>query len=279
MNSAVTQQMVADRVGKVRWHGRYFSMICPFHDDREPSLLVYRDGAYCMGCRKSYSLQQLWYKLSRRTRIRVADDSDYSAAIDWDRWPEPEELAEEAHSLLLDYSSQGKYLADRGISSRIDSNRLGWWDGYYTFPGYNQDWSFAGLVLRAGPETQRETGNRYLTPPGQPPFLYVTDWNRVERQSAVFVCFGVIDALVVATLGFASVSPSNGQTADYHLFESIRKRLVVVPDKGEVETAQNLIAELGWRGELLLLPYDDTTKDPADYIHQPSILTAHLARY
>lgn len=283
MGLEITQEQIADLVGRVHWHGKYFAMICPFHDDREPSLLVYRDGAYCLGCRKNFTLRNLYYRLKRRRTIRVAD-RDLGPNLRWNRLPPADELAEEAHALLIEHPGQDAYIRQRGIASRIEPNRIGWWNGYYTFPGYDEHFDFSGLILRANAETQKHTGNRYLTPPHQEPFLYVTDWNRVARASVVFITFGIIDALVVADLGFASASPSNGQTPNSELFTALRKPLVIIPDRKaeEVDTANRLIADLGWRGQLLILPYEDGTEDPADFAKSPNLrntLTAQLARF
>ena len=51
--------------------------------------------------------------------------------------------------------------------------------------------------------------------------------------------------------------------------ETIRKKVVVVPDaEGDDEYARKLAAQLGWRGKVVNLPYDETKKDPADYLAQ-----------
>lgn len=280
MERVVTQEAIAERVAPVRWHGGYFSMRCPFHDDREPSLLVYKDGAFCMGCRRAYSLKDLVFKLDRRTTYKNIEPQDGRKTLKWRRLPPPNEWAEEAHSLLTDYPNMGGYLKQRGIDSRIEINRIGWWEGYFTFPGYDIDYEYVGLVVRASPEVHVATKERYLTPPHQEPFLYVPDWNRIAREDYVFVTFGIFDALYLATLGFPVCSPSNGQTADGTLFDDIRKRLIIIPDDKdeEVETAHRLIASLGWRGEYLKLPYTNELTDPADFIKAPQILISHLAR-
>jgi hypothetical protein len=46
-----------------------------------------------------------------------------------------------------------------------------------------------------------------------------------------------------------------------------RKPIVIIPDADgkDHEHAYKLAAELGWRGKVLSLPYDDEVKDPADY--------------
>lgn len=273
----ITQDMIADKVTPVKWHGGYFSMVCPFHDDREPSLLVYRDGGYCMGCRRSYSLNAIWYKIKRRTSYRNNAEPEKRGALNWALAPEAEELAEEAHAILESYPAQMTYIRQRGIERRLEPNRLGWWDGFYTFPGYKENFEFQGLIIRASPEIQAFSGIRYLTPPGQEPFLYVPDWRKVKSDSRVFVTFGIIDALCIADLGFAVCSPSNGQTDDGRLLDTIRREIVVVPDKNaeEVETAYRLMANLGWRGRVLRLDYPDGMKDPAD-MHKTQFTRARL---
>ena len=68
--------------------------------------------------------------------------------------------------------------------------------------------------------------------------------------------------------------------------ETVRKKVVIVPDaEGDDEYARKLAAQLGWRGSILRLPYDEKTKDPADYLAQEAggggreEITRLLAKY
>jgi len=268
---------IAERMENVRWHGRYFSAKCVFHDDKEPSLMVFEDGAYCMGCQRRVSLEGLWEKIHGR-RWKTPEKFDFFA---WDNLPEPEELAYEAHLILTHYPQQGKYLTQRGVQSRIEVNELGWIMGWYTLPIFDRRHVFEGVVLRAGPVIQNHNGQRYRTPPGQRELLYCPDWPQVFRMGYAYVVFGMLDALVLATLSLPVVTGTQGQRLSPQLLDELRMPLYVVPDLNEEEQARCLVSNLGWRGNYSPLTYPHGLKDPADFALRPDTtrnLLAQLAR-
>ena len=44
------------------------------------------------------------------------------------------------------------------------------------------------------------------------------------------------------------------------------KRVIILPDKGEEDTARKLRDELGWRGAVMNLDYPSGCKDPNDLL-------------
>lgn len=258
---------LADKCQYVQWHTggkRYFSTYCriPGHDDAEPSMLVFEDGAYCLGCRKRISLGKLSRLVSGDTR-KYAPIKQHSF-VNWNQ-VEPEELVETAHHTLLNFPQQASYLKERKIDSRIKNNKLGWYRGLYVFPGYDERKNLLGVNVRAGPSIQKQTGQRYAKHPKSPHFLYCPDWALLRNSDYSFVVFGLIDALFLNTLGYPVVSPTQGQYDKSELFDNLRMRLIVVPDQWEEKLAAKLVSNLGWRGELCRLDYPYGLKDPADF--------------
>jgi hypothetical protein len=261
----------------VRSHGRYFSAHCPYHDDRSNSLLVYPDGFICLaaGCRERGSLEKL-NRLVRGNQGSVAHNKP--SGFNWRDLPLAA-LVERAHDLLTSYPEQQTYLAERGVANRILPNQLGWWKGWYTLPIRGQNGTLDGLVLRAGPARQADSGERFLCPPGQHPLLFVPDWPKFRAARKVFVAFGLFDALTLAALDLPVCAPTVVRILP-ELFEPIRKKLVLLPDKGEQEIARALAMRLGWRGSVGLLDYPHNCKDVNDYVSngKTKLLTKQLAR-
>ena len=267
---------IASRMENVRWHGRYFSTRCVFHDDNEPSMMVFEDGAYCMGCQRRVSLDMLWEKIHGR-RCPTPDKFDF---FSWKNMPSPEELAYEAHLVLSNFPQQGTYLHQRGVESRIELNELGWIMGWYTIPIFDRAHHFQGLVMRAGPVVQKYNGQRYRTPPHQRELLFCPDWPVLNRNKYAYVVFGMIDALVLATLNLPVVTGTQGQRLSPELLDDLRMPLYVVPDQNEEEQARKLVSDLSWRGHYNPITYPEGLKDPADFAAKNITrnLLAQLAR-
>ena len=196
-----TLESLSQKMSGVRWHGRYFSACCPWHDDKHSSLMVYEDGAFCMACRKRASFDMLTRILYKRKRTKPRSFSEIELAeFRWNTAPPPEDLADGASDLLSKFKEMGSYLVERGIESRIEPNRLGWWGGYFTFPIFDRDDVFQRLVLRAGPETERISGTRYIISPGAGDCLYMPDPPLVNSAKKVFVVFGILLPLSACVL-------------------------------------------------------------------------------
>lgn len=276
----ITQDQIAEKLERVRWHGRYFSAICPFHDDREPSLLVFEDGSYCLGCLKGASLDSLWKRVSGEPSRGI---ESCSPLVHW-RYilHDLATFCKEAHERIKRYPELGFSLRKRGLQERIPKSQIGWWDGWLTVPIRTQAACLAGIVLRSTAEVQKRTQVRYATPPSQPALLYTPDWKLIEDRPAVFVPFGIMDAEAIALMGFASATSTEGQRFTPSLLDSIRKPLIVISDKGEEPAGRRLAASLGWRGIPSSLDYPPQAKDPAAFLTIPhnslSQQLAHLER-
>ena len=269
MERLATQDNLFDKLEGAVWHGRYFLAKCPFHDDTKPSLLVFPDGAICLGCHRKATLAQVYYRIQNHRRWETSKDSGIPRLdlVNWKNMPPLDELAEEAHSFLVNYPEQQDYLQQRGVAELIDDCTLGWWLGWYTVPLYDEHHVPIGIVLRASPAVEAKTGARFLIPPSQPPLLYVPDWGLVKRAQKARIVYGVFDALTLRKLRLPVMTVVPGGTHRTHAehYDAFRIPLEVVPDQGEEETARLLVAGLGWRGKLRRLDYPPGAKDPNDF--------------
>ena len=119
----------------VSWHGDYISACCVFHDDENPSMLVFENGFKCLACGKKGNLQELFSKISGH---EIIPRSTYKtkSKTPWGKWLSArsvQELCWDAHQCLKRNPSQGVYLKERGIDGAIDELKLGWLEGYYFF--------------------------------------------------------------------------------------------------------------------------------------------------
>lgn len=251
----------------VIWHGRYFTTTCPFHDDRSPSLNVYPDGAVCLSaiCHRHVSLNELLRKVSplNSTTIQL-ERSD--RLIRWESIPDLARLCQESHAYLIAHPEQGHYLKQRGLEACIRWHELGYWNGWITIPLFTYDHQFQGVVFRATPSMQAATGERYITPPGQPRLLYTPSYVTNHLYGHVYLVFGIFDAMALSLLNLPVITSTNIRGLRAGDLDFIRKRIMVIPDKGEEEKAHDLINGLDWRGSLKILPYGPNLKDPAGFI-------------
>lgn len=262
---------LAAHLQRVSWHGEYIKALCPFHQDREPSLLVYPDGYFCLSCHAKGSLERLRANLRGvrpQTRIRIPKKGVNPFWKWYRKFGDQEKIVEIAHSLLLSQKSYGYYLRDRKIDSMIKRCTLGWLEGWYVFPIFSKSAILETVVLRASPLTQAKTGVRYLTPPEPEGALYVPDWETSEKSPYLLVCYGIIDALSLASIGLPAATWNIGKILPAYALESFRKPIFVLPDSGEEIDAHKLAGQLGWRGHVHLLDYPPGLKDPSDLLQE-----------
>ena len=254
-------------------HKGYLLLRCPFHDDRQPSLLAFEDGWFrCKGadCSRTGRLEVLYDALvspgaapsgrgeqakSKPPRLPLAKDTD-----------EIERLVWEAHDVLMRNENFRWYLQLRGVEDRIETAGLGWYEGWITIPVLTANKQVRGVILRATKLTEKLTGMRFVQPIGQQPMLYCPDWALVNKQNgSLFVVFGMFDALALSSLRLPVVTTTGGsQTFNPAWLDEQRRSIVILPDaEGDDEPARKLSAALGWRGKVVNLQYEKGKEDPA----------------
>ena len=279
----VTLSDIKERLPQAKSYGHYMMGLCPFHNDRRPSLIVSSVRYKCKSCGARGSLARLYKKLNPTDpRLRMPAPKRFGNRV----FPPYSALDEvrvrllNAHDrLAMDEGTLHAGLAKRGIhTGLILSYELGWWDNWYTFPVKNERHEIIGGIARANEALEAKGVDKYDMPWGQPPMLYIPNWTLWRKSDMIFVAFGILDAISLASLGYAACSPTAGQdSTDPAWLDDVRKNIYVVPDKDETEAGIALARQLGFRGRVIGLPYDSERKDPNDFLrtgHEQELIKA-----
>lgn len=264
MGSQDTLSLVLPRLRQVKEYSKYYSSLCPLHDDKKPSFLLYKDGWYrCLGCGRTGDLYSLNRILSGRAGKSLSVRSELSD-FHIPQIPASSEIfAMSAHETLVTNSeSLGWYLRMRGLENQILAQKLGWYNGWYTIPSYNYDGDYVGMVLRAGRHIQEASGLRYVIKTKGS--LYFPDWYLARTCDYIVVTFGILDAITLTQLRIPACSSIHGMTFSIEELDWARKRILFFPDKGEEAQGRKLYSKLGWRGRMIEFDYGDECKDIND---------------
>ncbi len=249
----------------VKEYSNYFITHCVFHDDTNPSLLVYENGWFkCLGCNRAGRFDALWKKMQGVGVIVKPDYSPSYRGPSLQEFSDMEELCYSANRDLINHASFQWYLKMRGLADRIELNDLGYWKGWYSIPVYNEEREFVTAVFRSAPHVQEATGMRYWM--NYRPVLYVPDWTLAKRSKYLFVVYGMLDALTLVRQRFPVVTSTGGQNFTPEWLDDFRKEIIIFPDAGEESQGMYLADQLGWRGRLVRLPYPEKTKDFNDVL-------------
>lgn len=261
-------QEVLKHVDGIVERGDYASGLCPYHDDAKQSLLIYKDGFYCLACGARGKLRKLLDKVQGVVPSTPPQQQTRSILNLPKGLDELEELCDNAHEMLESYREPlAWYLKKRAVAGRISAQNLGYFNSWYSIPVYDKDSSFMGAVFRAGPDVQQATDMRYYIPRSQPPLLYVPNWSRVLRASYLVVVFGMLDALSLEELEIPACTPTHGMLSlKPEMLQDFRVPILVLPDKGEEETGARLASKLGWRGRQVSVTWMDKCKDVNDVL-------------
>ena len=62
-------------------------------------------------------------------------------------------------------------------------------------------------------------------------------------------------------MGYPAMSTTTGKRLAPEALDWLRKKIIIIPDEGEVPDAMKIAKQLGWRGEVKQIKYPDGTKD------------------
>lgn len=246
----------------------YILARCPFHPDKNPSLIVYGSGWFeCKSprCRERGPWDKLWSFLTISTPYLCRGEQKQSW-IPKPRYEEPYGIyARDRHRALMELKRLQDYVRQRGVWDMVRHALIGYDNGWYTLPVRDVGGTTVGIVSRAGPSI---SGVRFHQPFGQRPMLYTPCWQMVEETDGpIAIVFGMFDALALASMGHPVFSPTAGQESlDPSWLDEIRRRFVIIPDRYEEKAAQELAAGLDWRAYVYIVDYPDDTKDPNDLL-------------
>jgi len=242
-------------------YGSYLASICVFHEDSRPSLMVYPDTYRCLSCGAFGKTQDLLNKLSNTMLLRTNTKQDFTNPFSrWLRNDTVSEVCRKSHNLMTNQPSLAQYLHKRGIA-HPEQYGIGYRDDWYTFPITDQDNAIIGAVARANADTNTSK-SKYVLPKDQDPnLLYIPDWKLIDTASTVYLTFGILDALSLVIMGYPAMSTTTGKRIDPSALDWLRKKIIIIPDEGEIPDAMNIAKHLGWRGEVKKINYPDGTKD------------------
>lgn len=251
--------------GAIRYE-RYIMALCPWHDDHKPSLAIYPDTYYCHSCNKRGKTADLLQEL-KQAHGHIIEKRFVDFHSPWSGWKRRfgslENTISTAHTNLI-RNSKTAYLQKRGIDiPTIKKLRIGWLEDWITFPIYDRLGDLVGGTARAS-ETNKTSAKYCVVPNQDPNLLYVPSWELIDQSSCAWLVYGIIDAISLYQLGVASMSTTTGKRTNADCFDSIRKMIYIIPDRGEEIEACMLSANLSWRGKTIKVDWPDDSKDCND---------------
>ncbi len=265
------QTSLAEKLPHGKWIGHYYLTFCPFHDNTHtPAFFVYPDQYKCLGCGAWGNLQVLEKKLAgvaiRYVEGVIQEVNEHPDWIGWKkRYGSYKNAAIYAYNTAQEYPCLLRYLTEQR-NIQIDDGYIGYIDGWLSFPVFNQDGDMVDWVVRSTPSI--ETTIKYSLRPRinskEGFILYSNDWDRIEQSHEVYVPYGILDMHSLHNIGLPCATGLTGKTFNVDWFKDIRKKIYLIPDKGEEEDAHKLAHKLGWRARVLTLDFPEDTKDEMD---------------
>jgi len=247
-------------------YDNYVLMSCIFHSpDRHPSLLVYPDKYRCLSCGAWGKTRELLRQLQSHS-ITLRPQQTQFVRNPFNRWLKEDTLFDTlktAYKILRDFPQQGSYLYKRKLEQELISKlKCGYLDGYYLIPILDESQKPLGALARAG---ESITNARYFVPRGQNSnLLYSPDWQAIKDSKEFYLTFGVFDSIAIHQCGRPAMSTTSGKRLHPTALQDFRKKIIIVPDRGEEKEAKLLANNLGWRGRTFIPNYPVGTKDASD---------------
>lgn len=247
---------------KAHKYENYVAACCCFHEDKMPSLFIYKDRYFCRSCGKTGKTKNLLKHLNNIEATVGPEYNDQDFYNPWSRW-----LRRQSLKTIVEHACkrQSVYMRSRGIPDHVQRQlMIGLRDNWVIIPIIDRNRRLEGALARAGEGNNSPV--RYYAPAGQSPnLIYAPSWKRIEKADRVYLTFGTIDAMSLYVLGLAAISTVAGKQVDPAALNSIRKEIHIIPDFGEEEDAIRLAKSLGWRGKICRLRYDQA-KDVNDLL-------------
>jgi len=248
-----------DRLDHARRYETYIVSLCPFHPDKRPSFMVYEDWYRCLSCGAEGKTENLLNKLNGHTVVRP--QSNFKNP--WSKWLKTQSLKD----VLVSAWERGQsvYIRERHIPDKVQKKLgIGTKENWITFP-ITENNKIVGGIARRGDNNSSQS--KYIVPAGQSPnLLYIPSKSLVEASETIYLTFGILDAISLFLVGLGAVSTTLGKKLDPSALDSYRKKIYIIPDKGEEKEAQFLASKLGWRGCVIYIDYPEGTKDCNDLL-------------
>lgn len=270
---------IYDYLERPQRYSHYIACLCSFHNDTRPSMFIYPNTYHCSACGASGKTSNLLNDLKRKQGVFIAKKRQdfHSPWSEWERrYGSLDHVLDQAHRNLISHNKT-VYLTKRGIDLKtIKELKIGYLDEWITFPVYDVNEETIGGIARAGESNKAEA--KYCNYPGMSAeLLFVPSWKMIEYSNKVILVYGIIDAISLYQLGYASASTTTGKRVDPCAFDNIRKNILIIPDHGEEVDAAYLSARLSWRGKVLKVDWPEGEKDCNDlFLRHKDLLVAIL---
>jgi DNA primase len=182
-------------------------ILCPYHNDHDPSLAVYDDHLHCFGCG--------WHETARRHLNRQGFDAEMFLS----RVPaqpkervtvsdeELQEMVETYHTRLFQMGKE-QYFLDRGLRlETIREFRLGYTGRAYAIPVPHIGNGQVHTVRFRRDDTLGMDGPKYWGIPGR---NQVLPYAPRTPDTPLIWCEGELDTLIAVQAGYRAVSLTNG---------------------------------------------------------------------
>jgi DNA primase len=228
----------------------YDRYLCPFHDDREPSLVVSKRGPFagmwrCFGCGKHGIVEELGLVVEAKPQPRKQQVWDVlqKACVNWGEDLDavnPNPLSKEWHVRL-------EILRQLGYG----------WDGAaHTFPMYNENGIIIGIL-------RRFANGRKVCVEGSQLGLFAPNLCRPEHT--LLITEGVSDCAVALEIGFLAIGRPSATAGEKLIVKWLNKQwpktynIIIVADndkaglKGANDLYQTLV-KVGWNCDVFVPP-------------------------
>ncbi len=263
------------RIPGAKDYGHYQAICCPYHDDNNPSMLVFEKHAICLACGKRVRIEKLLRDLQLSNPI-LLKQSERVAVLPIRNYANLyiESLSGATHPFFL------AYIQERKIERASAFFRLGFLPdtGHVTIPIYLDHRSdfVGGIFLRA---IYENNFTRYQYKTNSPVSFYP---NPSSKATGIwFVTFGAFDALSIWECGFNAITTMTKKVSNSaievlaNFIQSNDFVLYFVPDYGEEHEAYQYSSALGVRTTVRVLSYMEGMKDPND-LHRKGLLQVQL---
>lgn len=198
------------------------NVLCPWHEDKNPSLHVYHDHVHCFSCGMSadgvtylqkandLSFRQAVVCLQAFEQRRLVRPAD--VVLD----PIPLAEATKYHRMLEELRATHyarRWLAARGLRYPVLKEALIGWDGLFIIIPHIANGQLLNIKYRAHPRNQKQGDPKYTSIKGRKlQHLYPWDYYRREHNGdpILFLTEGEFDALILLQAGLPALALPSG---------------------------------------------------------------------
>lgn len=243
-------------------------VLCPWHNDHDPSLHIYPDHVYCFACGMTADAitfvckmenltfdEAVKFLLEYRRPTRVKQQA-VTTAVDAEEVYQP-------HQRLMglpSWSYAWRWLSNRGLGTPIVRDlTVGWTGKAYSIPHFANGTAF-NVKYRVHPQYLREGEHKYTSLPHHGfSFPYPWDFFRLHHGNSpvLFVVEGEFDAMVLLQASLPALSIPSGAGTSWSPWTAFFRRfkhIFVLYDMDEAGTiaARKLVEEKNKLGKTMV---------------------------